>query len=314
MPRTKRIFISREHGSHHLYSQVVGASFLFGAAEKEHLLELLERLTLGFYIEVHGFAFMSNHIHLIVTEREEQARKADYPELLKRYRRMCGRKSEPPAGRHLADGSEEPDEDGGEERLRKRLMSISRFMQEFKQSFSRWYNHRHHRKGYLWSERYGDKILERGDHELVCQSYIDLNAIRAGLVKVPDRYRWSGIGLRVRSPKRCQKLLSPFPGVESRPEGEFDWYRLYVYHSGGIEVPGKASIDPELVRSVEECHGRLGIGDLLRFRARNLTEGLALGSREFIEKHQRLLKRKHIVARRLLEGCELFVTRVLRSP
>ena len=314
MPRTKRIFISREHGSHHLYSQTVGAELLFGSREKEQLLKILKRLTSGFFVEVHGFAIMSNHIHLIVTEQEEASRLASESELLERYHRIMGRKAEPPLGSHKPDGRVEVDEDGGVERLRARLGSINRFMQEFKQSFSRWYNKTHQRKGYLWSDRYGDKVLERGDHELVCRSYIDLNAIRAGICGLPEGYRWSSIGLRVRSPKSWGKLLSPLPGERDRPEGLFDWYRQYLYHSGGIDAPGKAKIDPEIVKSVEEYHGRLGIGDLLRYRVRNLTEGLALGSREFIEQHQRLLGRKHIGARRLLEGCELFVTRVLRSP
>ena len=313
MPRSRRIFISREDGSHHIYSRVVGKELLLGDREKEYMLGLLERLSRAFFVEVHGFALMSNHFHLIVTEKFEQARAASPQELLRRYRQAYGEGADPPEGRLEKDGSVVLDEDGGIGRLRARLGSIGRFVQEFKQGFSRWYNRRHDRKGYLWADRYGDKVLQRGDHELVVRSYIDLNPVRAGVVKLPESYRWSGLGLRVRNPRRSRSLLLPLPGAVDRRENSFAWYREYVYAAGMIDAPGKAALDPDLVRSVAACHGRLGIGDKLCYRARNLTEGLALGGREFIEGQQRQLARKFVRARPLWKGSEIYTTRVLGS-
>jgi REP element-mobilizing transposase RayT len=68
MPRKKRVFIARDFGSHHIVSSVAGGSFLFGDIEKERLLGMLEQYSQAFFVHLHGFAIMSNHLHIIVTE------------------------------------------------------------------------------------------------------------------------------------------------------------------------------------------------------------------------------------------------------
>ncbi len=116
---------------------------------------------------------------------------------------------EPPPGSYEWDGTLVPDEDGGIERLRRRLGSLSRFVQELKQTSSRWYNKRYNRKGTLWSERFKGIIVERGESQLVCSTYIDLNSVRAGIVQRPEDYRWSSMALRMGNPGRAKKLLAP---------------------------------------------------------------------------------------------------------
>jgi REP element-mobilizing transposase RayT len=309
MPRRKRIFLAREFGSHHIITRIAGNSgdLLFGAPEKEHLLNMLELYAGCFYVHIHGFAIMSNHLHLVVTERTAEAQAATADELLARYRRLRGPDAEPPMGSQKSDGSVAPDEDGGIERLRRRLGSISRFVQAIKQDFTRWFNKRHGRRGYLWGDRFHDKILERGEAELVVRAYIDLNSVRASIVRVPEDYRWSGMGLAARQPDRARRLIMPLPGDETPA----DWYRLYVYRTGGKAMPGKGSIAPEIVASVEAAIGRQGIGDMLRYRARNLSEGLALGSRAFISEVQRQLGCRTVNPRPVEPGLDLFVTRSL---
>jgi hypothetical protein len=268
---------------------------------------MLELYADCFYVHVHGFAIMSNHLHLVVTERTAEAQAAKEGELLARYRRLRGPDAEPPPGSQKSDGSVEPDDDGGIERLRRRLGSISRFVQALKQDFTRWFNKRHGRRGYLWGDRFHDKILERGEAELVVRAYIDLNSVRASIVRVPEDYRWSGMGLAARQPDRARRLIVPLPGDESPG----DWYRLYVYRTGGKVVPGKGSIAPDIVASVEAAIGRQGIGDMLQYRARNLSEGLALGSRAFITELAGRLGSRTVNPRPLAPGVDLFVTRSL---
>ena len=82
---------------------------------------------------------------------ELEAKKASKQGLLRRYKLLYPKESEPPPGRYEPNGEIIWDEDGGIERLRERLGSISRFIQELKQTFSRWYNKTHNRKGYLWN-------------------------------------------------------------------------------------------------------------------------------------------------------------------
>jgi hypothetical protein len=64
-------------------------------------------------------------------------------------------------------------------------------------------------KGAFWSERFKGIILSLDEALLTCSAYIDLNPIRANIEKIPEDYRWSSLGLRVRSPKEAESLLHP---------------------------------------------------------------------------------------------------------
>ncbi|MCP5049556.1 MAG: hypothetical protein GY940_20470 [bacterium] len=106
---------------------------------------------------------MGNHFHILATGLELEAEKATKEELFQRYRLIYPKDPLPPEGYFESDGSFIPDADGGVERLRQRLGSISRFVQELKQTFSRWYNKRNGRKGYLWSDRFKGVIVSKGE-------------------------------------------------------------------------------------------------------------------------------------------------------
>lgn len=327
MPRPRRASVSQEAGSYHIISRIVGGEIILYDEEKEYFLKLLERLASGFFVTIHAFCVMGNHFHILATGLELEAEKASEEELFRRYRLMYGRNADPPAGSFESDGSLIPDEDGGVERLRRRLGSISCFVQELKQTFSRWYNKKYDRKGYLWSDRFKGVILDKEEAQLICSAYIDLNPVRAGIVESPEEYRWCSLGLQVRSPGRSKKLLTSLYNLDgnigdfSRSElpgkslevKSFECYRKFVYLSGGIEKEGKGVIASELVEDVVRYHGRLGIEDRLCFRVRNISEGLAMGGYSFIAGIQKSLNRKFIRPRRLMgSDSSLYATRVLR--
>ncbi|MCP5102016.1 MAG: hypothetical protein GY950_01490, partial [bacterium] len=140
MARSKRRWVSQDVGSVHIISRVAGGELLFNKGDKEFFLTLLECLSAGFFVEIHAFAVMSNHFHILATGLEKEVRSASKEELFKRYRLIYGKNAEPPAGTFDSGGQLIPDADGGEERLRRRLGSISRFVQELKRNFSCWYN------------------------------------------------------------------------------------------------------------------------------------------------------------------------------
>ena len=137
MARSRRRWVSQDEGSYHIISRVAGGEFLFNEEDKEYFYTLLERLVGGFFVEIHAFAVMSNHFHILATGLEKEACNAPKEELLRRYRFMYGQNADPPAGR-FDSGQFIPDADGGEERLRRRLGSISCFVKELKQGLSNW--------------------------------------------------------------------------------------------------------------------------------------------------------------------------------
>ena len=306
MPRTKRTLISQDEGSYHIISRSNKKHILFDEVEKEYLFNLISIFASGFFVQIHAFCIMGSHFHILATGLDQEAQKASKEELYRRYRLMFGEKAKPPTGSAKTYGYFQADEDGGVERLRNRLGSISRFVQELKQNFSVWYNKRHNLKGYLWHDRFKGIILDRGEAQLVCSAYIDLNPVRANIVKRPEDYRWSSLGLRVRDRKYANELLSDF-------EENLSWYRQFVYTCGGVEREGKHTIDTALVDNVFKAHGRLGIGERLRYRVKNMSEGIAIGSHEFISEIQRRYNRKFIRPRAFFDRNVLFSTRVLQA-
>ena len=74
-----------------------------------------------------------------------------------------------------------------------RMYDLSCFVGELKQRISQWYNLRNERKGPLWEDRF-KSVLVQGTTGVLATvaAYIDLNAVRAGIVKEPKDWRWCG--------------------------------------------------------------------------------------------------------------------------
>jgi REP element-mobilizing transposase RayT len=334
MARPKRRWISQDSGSYHIITRVAGGELLFNDMDKEHLLKLLERFASGFFVRIHAFCLMSSHIHILATCMESEANQASVKELKRRYQLLYPDQPGPPEG--TFDGTFQfiPDDDGGIERLRRRLGSISSFVQELKQCFSRWYNKKYNRSGYLWGGRFKGIAVSRGEAQLACSAYIDLNPVRANIVQRPEDYRWSSLGLRVRSPGRANKFLSPLSLLPTSGENEipevfaplilqkkscdhFSAYREFVYFTGKIERHDGFNIWPEVVQDVMAYHGGLGISDRFRYRLKNFSEGLAFGTYSLIAHLQKQWNRKFIRPRSFMDrdkSCTWsYTTRVLRS-
>ena len=163
MPRTRRTLISQAEGCYHIISRINREHVMFDDQEKEYLFKLMTVFASGFFVDIHAFCIMSNHFHILATGLEQEAKDANKEELMRRYRLMYGQKAKPPTGSSKTYGYFHPDKDHGIERLRNRLGSISRFVQELKQTFSVWYNKRHNCKGYLWHDRFKGIILDHSN-------------------------------------------------------------------------------------------------------------------------------------------------------
>ena len=328
---------------HHITTRSAGGEFIFGPVEKEYFLKLLQKFSRTFFVRIHTFCIMDNHFHLLISFLEKEAQEADDAELMRRYKILYPN-TLPPEGPVDHNGNLIKKYEGGAMgRLRERLSSMPDFMKELKQNMSIWYNGRKNRVGTLWCSRYKSTVLSTGEAQLVNSAYIDLNPVRAGIVKLPEEYRYSGIGLRVNSPEEVRGFLYPLALMPlvygGTPENELDAYREvlaihpfdlsveleyrdcyyryreFLYVSGGVEVSGKARIAPEIVDQVVKYHGHLGIGEMLCYRVRNFTEGIALGTADLIEGIQKKLGRKVINPRRITgaaKDCEwLYATRDL---
>ena len=80
------------------------------------------------------------------------------------------------------------------ERFTYRMHDLSEFMKGFMQRYTQWHNRVHKRSGHLWEDRFKSVIVEDGVAAKTMAAYIDLNPVRAGMVKDPADYRWSSYG------------------------------------------------------------------------------------------------------------------------
>jgi hypothetical protein len=97
-------------------------------------------------------------------------------------------------------------------------------------------------------------------------------------------------------------IFSNFKKAGTGKNATMAWYREFVYLLGGVAREGKASIPGDIIAKVVSYHGKPGLGDCFRYRVRNISEGLAIGSYRFISNFQKQCQRKFIRPRSFLSG------------
>src|SRR5687768_1440771 len=68
---------------------------------------------------------------------------------------------------------------------------LGRFMQSVGRRYVRYVNESYARTGTLWEGRFKSAAVSRDEYLIACSRYIELNPVRAELVKHPKDYRWS---------------------------------------------------------------------------------------------------------------------------
>ncbi|MFC0130930.1 transposase [Massilia eurypsychrophila] len=104
-------------------------------------LYLLRAASLQAECRIHAYVLMSNHVHLLVSPKDELG-----PALM---------------------------------------------MKSLGQRYVQYVNRRYARTGTLWEGRYHSCLVHSETYLMVCQRYIELNPVRAGLVAAPALYAWS---------------------------------------------------------------------------------------------------------------------------
>jgi putative transposase len=87
------------------------------------------------------------------------------------------------------------------------VAAISGLMKALGQRYTHYFNRRYHRTGTLWDGRYKSCLVQEERYFLVCQRYIELNPVRAGVVAAPVQYAWSSY--RGNAEGRSNTILQP---------------------------------------------------------------------------------------------------------
>lgn len=83
---------------------------------------------------------------------------------------------------------------------------IHRSMQLISGRTAQQYNRRKGRRGAFWDDRYHSTAVQTGRHLFRCLTYIDLNMVRAGVVRHPREWQYSGYYELLNPPKRKQAI------------------------------------------------------------------------------------------------------------
>lgn len=113
---------------------------------------------------------------------------------------------------------------------------LSRMMQRLGTRYVRFINDTYYRTGTLWEGRYKASLVGSAGYLLKCHMYIELNPVRAGMVKSPNEYRFSSY--RANALGESSPLLGPHPlylGLGATPDERCLAYRALFRDALGVE-------------------------------------------------------------------------------
>lgn len=281
-------------GYYHVMSRVIERQMVLGPQEKEKFRKLMRLVSQFCEVKILTWCCLSNHWHILayVPERREVSDE----ELLEKLKLLYDKELVDEVAMQLRAYREEGEDEWAEKlkaRYTYRMFDLSEFMKTFKQRYTQWFNRRRRRRGTLWEERFKSLMIQGSQHALsTVAAYIDLNVVRAGIMRDPKNYRFCGYGEAVAGVKEAKEGLQSVmlslgeSGTWSSVSGG---YRKYLYVSGeakGIDEDGRAvkpGFSRKKVERVLAEGGRLKPAEVLRCRVRYFSDGVVLGSREFVD-------------------------------
>ncbi|MEZ5324705.1 MAG: transposase [Verrucomicrobiales bacterium] len=332
--RTSRILGDGPCSFYHVLSRVIERRFILGEQEQEHFRKRMRAQEAFSGVRVLTWNCMSNHFHMLlaVEDRESEGVQAELGQLLVDDEAFLARLKpiykadeldgiakmlKVIRGREVVDESDAASGAVEEESVfaldnptltteemverfkcpyLDRMYDLSSFVGEIKQRFSQWYNRRSERNGPLWEDRF-KSVLVQGEPGVLATvaAYIDLNAVRAGVVKDPREWRWCGYAEALKGQGVARNGVYEVLGQASaiRRDGEA-WKKVHRRYRQLLMEEGRQLRDdndrvvrkgltPEEFEAEEARDFELPAPTLLGDRVRYFVDGLVLGSAAFVE-------------------------------
>lgn len=270
---------------YHCMSRCVGGEDKLDRTSRDVLAAMIWKVAEFCGVEIITYAVLPNHFHLLA--RVPQARSVNDDELLRRYALLHPKPNgfqnariEVIAG-WLRNNS--PEGVAWRERQLALMYHLPSYLKLLKHRFTRWYNATHRRFGTVWAERYKSVLVENQRHSvLTVSAYIDLNAVRKGLVADPKDYPWCGYAEAVRGNRRARLGLSAACPHATWGKVQAD-YRTALYAIGSAPRERGNTIPDAAYREVLARNGELSLPEILRLRWRHLSVARVLGSHAFVQ-------------------------------
>jgi len=279
MPRNARMIVEGESAVYHVISRTALDGYVIGDVEKEYLLKLIKRLSGVYFAEILGFCLMGNHWHLVA--RMHLGGEYSDEEIGRRFEKYYENEK-----KKILMANQIPT-------FREKWSSLSEFIKEIKQGFSRFYNKRHKRKGFFWNDRFKSVLVENGETLINLLAYVELNPIRAGIVERPEDYRWSSLGYHLQTGNLDGFLSLDFglQGAKNKSKVKLlKLYRQFVYEKGSLSSVKGKSISEQVIKKEAEKGFEIGKVERFRLRSRYFTDSGIIGSKEFVRRFGEMLK------------------------
>jgi putative transposase len=140
-------------------------------------------------------------------------------------------------------------------------------MQSLGRQYVRYFNHSYKRSGTLWEGRYKSCLVQEEDYLMRLYRYIELNPVRAGMVKDPAEYKWSSYGINALGEQTefC-KPHSLYLSLGEDEQGRQQAYRELFKHE----------IDGKMIKEIRQM----------------TQQGMALGNERFKREIEKLTGRR----------------------
>ena len=302
---------------YHCISRVVDRRFVLRDEEREKFRTFMRMQENFSGCRVLSYCVMSNHFHILLEVPVMPEGGITDRELLKRLGAVYCEAFVAGVEAELAGARKDGDEALVAEihaRFTYRMHSLSEFMKTLLQRFTRWFNRTHERCGTLWEQRYKSVIVESGVAARTMAAYIDLNPVRAGMVKDPADYRWSSYGEAVGGGRKGNgkkaraglvraanlKLETLNPKEEEDLAGQWKEVSRTYRRVMGMALERKAlnskvqlsrksgaaagMNDAEYLENTPpEGSAPLSMAKMLRCRVRYFTDGAVIGSKGLVD-------------------------------
>ena len=96
---------------------------------------------------------------------------------------------------------------------------LGSMMQSLGRRYVQYINKKYTRTGTLWEGRFKSSLVSKDEYLLTCNMYIELNPVRAKIVKHPGDYRWSSYDFKAEGRRDDLLDLDPvYQGLGNTPE------------------------------------------------------------------------------------------------
>ena len=269
MARTAR-HKSTEAAFYHLTNRVAGKTDWFPFRDEQARRKLLDMML--FYVDAYrcrlaAFQIMDNHFHFIV--HFEKPRTLSRKALMESAHKLYGRK---------AEAKTEDWTDAQWKVFNERLFDVSKLMANVNGLYAVWYNRQFGRQGHFWGDRFKNPELLGLEAVQDGILYVELNAVRAGMVNRPEQWKWGSARWRLTGNEQdlipLEELFPPEPGTDV-----YSGYRARLYYRGAVPTRENQAAIPRWILHQEQRRGFASPGAFRR-RLRFMTDGLAVGPAE----------------------------------